>query len=276
MKIGAIIQARVGSTRFPNKVLLPLPYNSNISVLEQIIKRIKKSKIIKEVVIATTNKKADNIIESLSNKLGIKCFRGNESDVLSRFFYAAKENNLDIIVRLTGDNPCIDYTLIDLILKLHIKGNNDYTETKFYPVGTNVEVLSFKAIEKAFIEASTPFEREHVTPYIHSNPNKFKVVIKDAPKKYYYPDIRITLDTEEDYALLCAVYDYLYPKNEYFNAYDIVNLFKKKPWLKRINEKIVQKKICYSLKEEIKEAVKVLELQDLKKASTLLRKYLEK
>ncbi|MBA7554427.1 hypothetical protein ES705_47047 [subsurface metagenome] len=145
-----------------------------------------------------------------------------------------------------------------------------------YPHGLDVEVFNFDALEKAYKDATKDYEKAHVTPYIYRNPQIFKINKIEAPKELYSPDIRITLDTEEDYALLCAVYDYLYPKDKNFNAYDIVNLFNEKPWLKLINKKIIQKKIFNTLKEELKEAVKILDLQDLKRAQDFLKGNLSK
>lgn len=249
IKIGAIVQARVNSTRLPNKVLLSLPYSSNTSVLDQVIGRAQKIEMVNEVIIATTNDKTDDAIELASNRLNVKCFRGDERNVLQRFFFAARQNGLDVIVRLTADNPCIDFDLINLISKLHVKEKNDYTATKSYPLGMNVEIVSFEAIKKAAIEASTSLEREHVTPYIYTNPDRFKISEKEVPKGCRYPDIRLTLDTEEDYALLCAVFDYLYPANKFFGMEDLIDLFKKKPWLRFINKKVLQKKMFNTLDE---------------------------
>ncbi len=270
MKVGGIIQARVGATRLPKKVFMPLPYYSKISVLEHIIKRTQKVSLINEIIVATTDKKSDNKIESFSRKLSIKVFRGDENNVLSRFFLAAQENNIEVIVRLTGDNPCIDYDLINSTIELHVNEKNDYTATKDYPLGLNVEVISFRALEKAFNEAETFPEKEHVTPYINKHPDKFKILIKEAQEEFYRPDIRLTLDTEEDYALLCSVFDYLYPENAFFDIQDIIELFEKKPWLKLINKKVIQKKIYDSLKDEISEAIKICDLQDLKRAKEFL------
>lgn len=279
MKTGAIIQARTSSTRLPQKVLKELPWSGKVTVLEQVIKRLRKAQNLSEIIIATTLEREDNEIIKICEKRNIKWFRGSKENVLSRFYSAAKKNKLDIIVRITSDCPCMDPEVVDLIIEKHIKAKADYTSNcliRSYPHGLDVEVFNFNVLEETYKNAKNNYEKEHVTPYIENNPKKFKTLNVKLPQKLCAPDIRITLDTEEDYALLCAVFDYLYPKNEYFNVYDILNLFKEKPWLKLINKKVVQKKIFYSLKEEIKEAIKVLELQDLKKASTLLEKYLEK
>ncbi|RLF44001.1 MAG: acylneuraminate cytidylyltransferase [Thermoplasmata archaeon] len=276
MKKGIIIQARIDSTRLRGKVLLRLPFGSNTSVIETIIRRCKKTTIIDSIILATTRQTNDDILEKIAISENIKIFRGSENNVLERFYCAAKKENLDTIIRITADNPCIDPILVDNILRAHIEGNWDYTTTEGYPVGLGIEVFNFDALEEAYKNATKYYEKEHVTPYIYRNPQKFKINIVKALKELYAPDIRITLDTEEDYALLCAVFDYLYPKDKYFNAYDIVNLFNEKPWLKLINKKIIQKKIFNNLQEEIKEAIKILDLQDLKRARDFLKGYLSK
>ena len=279
MKIGAIIQARAFSTRLPKKILKELPYRSGISVLEQVIKRLDKSQKLDEMIIATTVEKEDDEIIKVAEKKGVKWLRGSNEDVLERYYLAAKENDIDIVVRITSDCPCIDAKIMDIAIDEHIKTMTDYTSNclvRTYPHGLDVEVFNFNVLEKAYKNAKKDYEREHVTPYIYRNPQIFKINQVKAPQELYTPDIRVTLDTEEDYALLCVVFDYLYPKNEYFNAYDIVNLFKEKPWLKLINKKVVQKKIFYTLEEELKEAVKILNLQDLKRARNFLREHLLK
>ena len=276
MKIGAIVQARTTSTRLPKKVLKELPYGSGITVLEQVIRRLKKSNLLDEIIVATTVNPEDDSIVEISKKEGIKFFRGSEKNVLERYYQCAKENNVDIIVRITSDCPCIDWNIVDRVVEEHLRSKADYTFTteKTFPRGLDVEVVSFKALEKAYCKASEDFEKEHVCPYIHTtNREKFKIVSVEAPDYLTAPDIRITLDTEEDYALLCAVFDYLYPQNNYFKAIDIINLFKEKPWLKLINKKVLQKKVFLSLEEELKEAKKLLELQELKRAKEIIEKW---
>jgi len=278
-KIGAIIQARASSTRLPKKILKELPYRSGITVLEQVIKRLSKSQKLDEIIIATTVEKEDNEIVKVAKRKQVKCFRGSNEDVLSRYYFAAEESNLDIVIRITSDCPCIDPEVVDLVINGHIKSMADYTSNclvRTYPRGLDVEVINFNALERSHRNAKKDYEKEHVTPYIYKNPQIFKINEVKAPEELYVPDIRVTLDAEEDYALLCAVFDYLYPPNAYFNTYDIVNLFKEKPWLKLVNKKAVQKKIFDTLKEELEEAIKILDLQDLKRARDFLREYLSK
>jgi spore coat polysaccharide biosynthesis protein SpsF len=279
MKIGAIIQARSGSSRLPKKVLKPLPYGSDITVLQQVIRRVKRSLSLDEIIVATTTKSQDDAIVHIAEKEKVKTFRGDEKDVLSRYYFAAKEHNLDVIVRITSDCPCIDPRVVDRVVLTHLKEEADYTSNtlkRTYPHGLDVEVISFKALEEAFCKATKPFEREHVCPYIHTtNREKFKLVNVEAPPHLRAPDIRITLDTEEDYALLCAVFDYLYPETPFFGGEEIVNLFREKPWLKLINRKVVQKKTFLSEEEELKEALKVLNLQELFRAKGIIEKHLK-
>jgi spore coat polysaccharide biosynthesis protein SpsF len=253
MKIGAIVQARTGSTRLPGKILKELPYGSNITVLEQVIARLTKCKKLQEIIIATTVKKEDDVIVNIAEKSHLKWFRGNVEDVLSRYYLAARENNLDAIARITSDCPCIDVDIVDLIIQKHIETVADYTSntiTRTYPHGLDVEVFTFDSLEKAHKNAQKVYEREHVTPYIYMNNDIFKITQMRAPKNVHMPEARIVLDTEEDYALLCVIYDHLYSKNIFFNALDIVNLFKEKPWLNIINKKIIQKEIFNTLKGE--------------------------
>jgi len=246
MKIGAITQARTSSTRLPRKVLKNLPYASDITALQQVIRRLKKSKKINEVIVATTINEEDEVIVKLAEKEGVRWFRGSVNNVLERHYLSAKECNLDIVVRVTSDCPCVDPEIVDLLLGQHIKVCADYTSNalaRTYPHGLDVEVLNFTALEKAYSEAKNDLEREHVCPYIYkTNPKGFKIKSVKAPDDLTAPEIRITLDEAQDYALLCAVFDHLFFANEYFNAYDVVNLFKDKPWLKFINKKLAERK----------------------------------
>ena len=278
MKIGAIVQARVSSKRLPGKVLKELPYGSGITVLEQIIRRLKRAKKIDEIIVATSTKKCDDEIGRIAVKEKVKCSRGSQENVLSRYYLAARENKLDVVLRITGDCPCIDPEIVDLTVKRHIQTKADYTSNSLkrtYPVGLDVEIINFDVLGTAYKKSTLYYEKEHVTPYIYNHPDIFKITKVEAPKKIYAPDIRVTLDTEEDYFLLCVLFDYIYLKKPYFNAYDIVKFFKEKPWLEIINKKTAQKKIFTSLKGEINEAIKILDLQDLKRAKQILQALLK-
>ncbi len=277
MKTGAIVQARTTSTRLPKKVLKELPYGSGITVLAQVIRRLKKVSNIDVVIIATTTDKEDDEIINITKKEGVPYYRGERDDVLSRYYFAAKENNLDTVARITSDCPVVDPNIVNYVIDKFFKQGVDYATNilkRTYPHGMDTEVFTFSSLERAYSEAKEAYEREHVTPYIRLHPEKFSLLNIEAPSKFYAPDIRVTLDTEEDYALLCAVYDYLYYKDPIFSTEDIIDLFKLKPWLRLINKKVVQKKIFNSLEEEIEEAIKVLELQDLNRVVKYLKRKL--
>jgi spore coat polysaccharide biosynthesis protein SpsF len=279
MRIGAIVQARTASTRLPGKILMELPYGGGIAILQQVIRRLKKTTKLNDVIIATTIDKADATIVRLSEKEDVKWFRGSIDDVLARYYLAAKENGLDIIARVTSDCPCVDPRVVDWVLEKHLAAKADFTSTSLHrtlPYGLDVEVLSFEALKKAHFEATEAFEREHVCPYIYkSKPHMFKICEVQAPEKFYGPDIRITLDTKEDYTLLCAVFDYLYPANEFFGTEDIIKLFRNKPWLGNINKNVIQKGIFDSVEQEVEEAVRLLDLQGLGRAKKILTGYMQ-
>lgn len=271
MNIGVIIQARTTSTRLPEKVLLPLP-KADKSVLECVIDRASNSKFLTHTIVATTTDKSDDLIANLCESISVPCYRGQLEDVLSRYYFTAKEYNLDIIVRITSDCPLIDGAVIDSIIDQHIKEGNDYTSNvlqRTYPHGMDTEVMNFSALEKAYINATESFEREHVTPYINrTNADKFKIghnLLSDN-----YSNIRVTLDNKEDYTLLSLVYDFLYDKDDYFTNSDVINLFLDKPYLAAINANVTQKKVYDSLKEELEASVKVLRLQELNRAADFI------
>ena len=177
--IAAIIQARMGSTRLPGKVLKNM---NGSSLLEIQIERVKKSKNIKNIVVATSININDDEIEKFCLQKEINFYRGSENDVLSRYYECAKIYNIQTIVRLTADCPLIDPVIIDKVIDLFIENDVDYSsntvppDTSFWPDGSDVEVFSFEAIEKAYKKAKKQEDREHVTFFFWKNKsNGFKV-----------------------------------------------------------------------------------------------------
>jgi len=239
-KVGIIIQARMGSTRLPGKVMEVV---SGKTILEHIILRLKRVKKIDAMIIATTENEKDNIISETAKDLGVGVFRGSENNVLKRYFDAASKFNLDIIVRITADCPVIDPEIIDKTIDLFLEHSHiDYvsnTIERTFPRGLDVEVFNFSALKKAYQEAREEHEKEHVTPYIYSNPDKFSIFNYKNKRNYAY--YRWTVDTKEDLALISVIYDKLYPKNEEFSFKDILLLFEKYPELIKINQHIIQK-----------------------------------
>ena len=273
MKIGAIIQARTSSTRLPGKVLKYLPYNSKVTVLGQVIRRLKKSSLLDMIIVATSTDIIDERIVDIAVKENVSYFRGSKDNVLERYYTAAKEFNLDIVVRITSDCPCVDPLIVDLLVRSHLESDSDYTSNtlvRTFPVGLDVEVVNFNSLKRCYRIVELDLDKEHVTTFICRNPDLFKTDNIRAIDDWYGPEIRITLDTIDDYILLCAIFDYLYDFDNFFKAEDILNLFDEKPWLKLINNRILAKKSFNNFDDELLEALKLLELQELYRIKKLL------
>ena len=174
VKVAAIIQARRGSTRLPDKVFLEL---SNKPLLEHVVNRLKKADLLQEIIIATTDLPNDNLIESWANSNKISVFRGSENNVLERYYEAAKKFQVDVIVRITADDPFKDYRLVDEAVSVLIENKLDFVcnnNPVSFPEGLDVEVLTFNALEVSYNNVISDFDKEHVTQYIHKNKDKFK------------------------------------------------------------------------------------------------------
>ena len=198
----AIVQGRMGSTRFPGKILKKI---NDKFVLDYVIDRLRFSNELDNIVLATTTEKKDDILEEYSSKKDIDYFRGSEEDVLSRYYHAAKKYNADIIVRITSDCPLIDSDIVDEAIRQHNLSNSDYTANtikRTFPRGLDVEVFNFNALELDYKNATEKYQREHVTPYIIENPERFRLKNVEAKGNLYRPDIRITIDTIEDFQLI--------------------------------------------------------------------------
>ncbi len=243
MKIGAIIQARMGSSRLPAKVMKKI---DGKSILEHIVNRVKQSKIIDDIIIATTTFDRDDIIADEAVRSGVNFFRGSEEDVLSRYYYSAKNNDIDVVVRITSDCPLIDPKVMDSIIKCYLGGEYDIVSNagadlsnRTYPRGLDTEVFSFEILEKAFYNANQKYQREHVTPYIYENSDKIYYYKNDID----YSKYRLTLDTQEDWELITEIYKKLYCGKHNFYLDEIVEVFNSYPELQYINSHVEQKKI---------------------------------
>ncbi len=169
MKIVALVQARMGSTRFPGKVLKTIV---NKPMIELLLARLSQSSELDEVVVVTSKERQDDQLQLIVESLNYKCVRGSEKDVLNRFYEAAKYLKADVIVRITGDCPLVDPTLVDQCIQEYKKTKVDYfsnVDPATYPDGLDVEVMSFKSIQRANDKTNSEFDREHVTPYIRNS-----------------------------------------------------------------------------------------------------------
>lgn len=223
-KIVATIEARMTSSRLPGKVMMEY---CNISNLEHIIRRLKTSKYLDEVVVATTNNRTDEPITNLCEKIGCKYYRGSEEDVLLRVLDAAKSVSADVIVEITGDCPVIDWRHVDLLIEKYFEIGCDYvsnTIERTFPRGFDTQVFSVGVLERVNCLTSSPVDHEHVSLYIYTNPDKFKLYNWKAEDFMNHPELGITLDTREDYELIKEIYERLYPINNDFSAEDVVKL----------------------------------------------------
>lgn len=241
MSINVIIQARVGSTRLPNKVLKDL---CGRPVLWHVINRLKQSKKITKIIIATTTLPEDDAIQKFCEENKINYYRGSSENVLSRYYEAAKKYNAETVIRITSDCPVIDPVLLDEMIADYHTGKADYMSNSLirtFPRGLDAEIFSFQVLEKTFNEAVKQYELEHVTPYIYQHPELF--ILKNFANSTDYSFHRWTLDTEEDYTLIKEIYNNLYTEGKIFLWKDILKLFEKRPELLEINRHIEQKKL---------------------------------
>jgi spore coat polysaccharide biosynthesis protein SpsF (cytidylyltransferase family) len=235
--IGCIVQARMGSSRLPGKVLMKL--NENCSTLDFILNQLSFSTLIDKTIIATTNLEEDLVIEQFAKNSKIEYFRGDSDDVLDRYYNCAKRFQLDTILRITSDCPLIDPKIIDQVIRKYQSGKYDYvtnTLTRTYPIGTDVEIFSFTTLEKAWKNATLPSEREHVTPFIRNK--KLDFIVGNLENDKNLGHLRWTLDRQEDLHLIKEIIAKI-DKNPILTN-DILNLFSAEPELVKINEHIPQ------------------------------------
>lgn len=244
MKTVAIIQARMGSTRLPGKVMLPL---AGRSVLSHVISRVNACSLVDEVVVATTVHGQDDTIAGEAANCGAGCFRGSEDDVLDRYCRAAQESSAGIVVRITSDCPLMDPAVLGSMLERFARLRDDgvkvdylsNTITRTYPRGLDAEIFTAPALARAGREATLPAEREHVTPYIRHHPELFTLFpFTEGPGD---GSSRWTLDTEDDYRFIQVVFEELYREGEAFGMEDVLALLKENPDLTLINAHVRQK-----------------------------------
>lgn len=240
-KICAIVQARMGSSRLPGKVLAMILRKP---MVWYVVNRLKLSKKLNEIILSIPDSKENNVLEQFAKSNKIKCFRGSEEDVLSRYYETAKKFKSDTIVRITSDCPLIDSEIVDKVVEEHLQSKTDYTANvlkRTYPRGLDVEVLTFEALEKSFKEARTKAHREHVTLYIREHPEKFKRVSVENEKDFSH--FRWTVDRRGDLEFVREVYKRLYKGGKIFLMAEIIKLLKEEPELLEINKNIKRKKI---------------------------------
>lgn len=229
----AILQARVSSSRLPGKVLKDI---LGAPMLLRQIERIKRAITIDKLVLATSTESSDGPLENLCFENRISCFRGSLNDVLDRFYQAALPYKPEHVVRLTGDCPLADPVLIDRLIQHHLDGGYDYSSNcvePTWPDGLDAEIFRFSCLEEAWREATLPSQREHVTPFIRQQRERYRIgSIKNTVDM---SQLRWTVDEPEDFELVSHIYASLYPSNPTFSTADILDLMENDVELKNIN-----------------------------------------
>tara|TARA_B100001013_G_scaffold88052_1_gene48721 strand:- start:172 stop:903 length:732 start_codon:yes stop_codon:yes gene_type:complete len=232
--ITAIIQARLNSSRLNKKILLKI---ENKNLLEHLFSQLSYSTHIDKKIIATTINKIDDEIENFAKLQNITFFRGNPLDVLDRYYRCAKFFNLETIVRISGDAPLIDPSIVDKTIEYYKKNNFDYVSNFFnrsYPIGTEIEIFSFKTLEKCWMNAKKSSEKEHVTPFIYNHPELFKIGHIEYKKNISH--LHWTVDQIEDFKFVELIFKKI--KNRPILMDDILELLENEPELLEINKNI--------------------------------------
>jgi len=237
----ATIEARMTSTRLPGKVMMPL---AGRPVMAHMIERHRRSAYTDEVVVATTTRPTDDPVVALCEEMQCAYFRGSEEDVFGRMVQAAGKHGADIQVQGMADSPLVDWRMLDRCIELLEENDADCAEnetSETFPLGFDVRVFRFSALQASERIHTDPCYREHAGYSIRSKHDEFKVVDWEAEGDMRWPELRLTLDTKEDYELISAVFDELYGKNPDFSAKDVVRFLRTRPDIVAINAEIEQK-----------------------------------
>lgn len=233
-----MVQARMGSSRLPGKVLKDL---AGESVLARVVQRLRRSSLISEVVVATSVSPGDEAVMREAERLKVRCFRGSEADVLDRFYHAARAFHADAVVRITSDCPLIDPAVTDQTVRAFLNEQPDYASNgleRTYPRGLDTEAMTADALAHAWRKASEPYQREHVTPFLYEHPELFRVL--SVTNDVDYSAHRWTLDTAEDLEFIRAVYHRFGERGD-FSWRDVLRLVEAEPALSELNSHVQQK-----------------------------------
>jgi len=239
MKIVATVQARVGSSRLPAKVLKPI---LGKPMLELQLERIRQSRLIDEVVVATSTKSQDDPVEELARQVGVGCFRGSEEDVLSRITGALKAFQAQIHVEFMGDSPLPDPLLIDSVIGFYLKNQDSYDYVSnalkiTYPPGADVYVCPVPILLKAQRDAD-PAHRDLVGWHVFRSPPRYRICNLEAPSSFHHPDFHLEVDTQEDFEVISAIFEHFYPRDPGFGLGQVIEFLKAHPELVARNQHV--------------------------------------
>lgn len=247
MKVAAIVEVRMGSERLPGKSMKKIIGKPMIELLTE---RLKKATTLDEIILAIPTSPENDVLEKFARDHGLKCFRGSEDDVLDRVLQAAKKFDVDVIVEITGDCPLIDPEITDNVVDFYLKNFNSYSFVSnvtpmTFPRGLDVRVFSTKILEEVSKITNDPADRENVSIYIYEHPKKYGLHNIEAEGKLRRPDLRICVDTIEDFRVIETIFENLYHKNPNFGAREIIDFLDKNPEIRKINIYVKQKEIIH-------------------------------
>lgn len=270
VKVGFIIQARMHSTRLPNKVLMPIPFKTGKPILQWISDELQRSKFINKIVVATSKNSENDLLEKFCRERKVHCFRGEEENVLSRYIHLARTEQFDVMVRLTGDNPIVDIKILDKVIEYHLQNSNDYTYSVGLPLGMNFEVVKPVALADLKGRELSKAENEHVTLFIRNKGGYKKGVYIHEEKQVPLEKLRTTIDYSSDFLLLSTILSQV-DEGDSPNVNLIKALWKECPWIFDANQKNVQKRQFKNQKEEFRFAVELLDKHDFHRVSKILK-----
>lgn len=237
-KIGILLNCRLESSRLPNKALKKI---ENQNLIEHIIDRIKSNKITNKIILCIPKNKENNYLEKIAKKKRISCYRGSYDDVINRLYYAAKKYKLENTIITTGDNPLVDIENLEKLMAFHIKNKNDFSKSYGLPWGSFCYSVNINALEKVIKLKKTRFTEAWVDYFLKNK--KFKSgIMKITNKSYFFPKLRVTVDTELDLKMMRVIYGIFYQKSKIIDLKKVIKFCRKNKEVYEINSRVIQKK----------------------------------
>ena len=236
-RVVLILQARMGSTRLPGKSMMDL---AGAPLLARILERVKRCQMVDQIVVATTDKPQDDVLEELTRDSGVEVFRGSENDLVDRYYRAAEAFRADVVGRLPADNPLPEPAEIDRIVRYHLTGQSEFSSNlaqvfgNGYPDGIGAEMVNMKALEEVWRTADDPYIREHLHLSFFNyqsqtavQPEKYRVGTVECPVEFRRPTLVLDVNTAEQYEFIRKLYEYLYPRKPQFHIVDVIDWYDK-------------------------------------------------
>ena len=243
MRIAATIEARMAATRLPGKVMFPL---AGVPMLQRLVERVRRAKLIDEVIVASTISPPDEVIADLCERMNCRVYRGSVEDITQRLLNAAED--ADVVVQLTGDCPLIDPEHVDETVRRLIDAKADYASNSLrgctFPLGFDVRAFTMNALRRSADLSDDPIDRVHGSYFIYRNPQLFRLIGWEAPAELRWPELRLTVDEPADYDLVRRVFERLYPLEPNFGAREVVAVLRQRPDWVAINSAVRQKALA--------------------------------